>query len=158
MLNYLLIGDNVKNLNLLLLISLLGCTGTRPTDLGFKNGQLVAGDNSKPNWVSSYLENKKDEHYVEPIVFQAPYKKVNAAIKRIVLAQSRTKLISEKNGYLYFECTSLIFRFVDDLEIYVDAVANKIHFKSASRMGHSDLGANLKRVEKIKFEFIQSGF
>jgi uncharacterized protein (DUF1499 family) len=31
-----------------------------------------------------------------------------------------------------------------------------IHFRSASRVGHGDLGANLKRVELIQARFRQS--
>ena len=63
---------------------------------------------------------------------------------------ARIKIIEETENYLYAECTSFLFRFTDDLEVYVDKESKLIHFRSASRVGHSDLGANRKRVEKLK--------
>jgi uncharacterized protein (DUF1499 family) len=37
----------------------------------------------------------------------------------------------------------------------VDLNAKKIHMRSASRLGYSDLGANLSRVEKLRTLFAQ---
>ena len=62
---------------------------------------------------------------------------------------SRARLIDEAPGYLRFEFRSMIFRFVDDVEFYIDDAASEIHFRSASRVGHSDLGANKSRMQKI---------
>jgi uncharacterized protein (DUF1499 family) len=47
----------------------------------------------------------------------------------------------------------LIFRFVDDVEFWIDAKNQVIHFRSASRVGHSDLGANRARMESIRKAF-----
>ena len=53
-------------------------------------------------------------------------------------------------------CRSLIFRFPDDLEIlkldvrsYVDRSKGIIQIRSAARLGQSDLGVNLRRVEYL---------
>jgi len=43
-----------------------------------------------------------------------------------------------------------VFRFVDDVEFHVDETAKLIHVRSASRVGHSDLGVNRRRVEAIR--------
>ncbi|CAB1059228.1 hypothetical protein D1BOALGB6SA_3986 [Olavius sp. associated proteobacterium Delta 1] len=48
---------------------------------------------------------------------------------------------------------SLIFQFVDDVELLFSDEKNLIHVKSASRIGYSDLGANRKRVERIRLAF-----
>ena len=72
--------------------------------------------------------------------------KVKDALKKM----ARTEIITETENYLYAECTSFLFRFTDDLEVYVDSEKKLIHFRSASRVGHSDLGANRKRVENLK--------
>ena len=41
-------------------------------------------------------------------------------------------------------------RYTDDLELLVLPTEKIIHIRSASRLGHSDLGANRKRVEFIR--------
>ena len=38
---------------------------------------------------------------------------------------------------------------IDDIEFYIDEENKIIHFKSASRVGYSDLGANRKRMDEI---------
>ncbi len=67
----------------------------------------------------------------------------------------RTKIITESENYLHVECTSFLFRFVDDLEILLDDQQKLIHFRSASRVGYSDLGVNRQRVELIKEKLSQ---
>jgi uncharacterized protein (DUF1499 family) len=75
-------------------------------------------------------------------------------IKQIVArVSSRVKLVEEKEGYLAYEFTSLMFRFIDDVEFLVDDEAGVVHFRSASRVGHSDLGANRRRMMKFSEEF-----
>ena len=65
----------------------------------------------------------------------------------------RAKIITDEGDYLYAEFTSLIFRFVDDVEFSFDDGNKLIHFRSASRLGYSDLGANRKRMEEIRKGF-----
>ena len=62
---------------------------------------------------------------------------------------ARASLVSQSDGYLHYEFTSLLFRFVDDVEFLADDETRLVHFRSASRVGHSDLGANRKRMTKI---------
>ena len=61
-----------------------------------------------------------------------------------------------KGQYLRIECTSLILRFVDDLEFLFDPTGQVIHIRSASRVGRSDLGVNRNRVEAIRRLFEQA--
>ena len=42
-----------------------------------------------------------------------------------------------------------LFRFKDDVTFFVDTDDQELHFRSASRVGHSDLGANRKRMEGL---------
>ena len=72
-----------------------------------------------------------------------------ARAKAAVLAESRTKIVAEEPGWLKAECKSFLFRFVDDVELIVDADSHTFRFRSVSRVGHSDLGANRKRMERI---------
>jgi uncharacterized protein (DUF1499 family) len=42
-----------------------------------------------------------------------------------------------------------VFRFVDDVDIVVDTAAHVYRFRSASRVGRSDLGVNRQRIARI---------
>jgi uncharacterized protein (DUF1499 family) len=65
----------------------------------------------------------------------------------------RTSIITKKDNYIHATFKSRIFRFVDDVEFYFDDKEKIVHFKSASRVGHSDLGVNRKRMEEIRKRF-----
>jgi uncharacterized protein (DUF1499 family) len=69
--------------------------------------------------------------------------------KAALLAESRTTITMEREGYLHAECKSFVFRFVDDVDIVVDPVAHVYRFRSASRIGRSDLGVNRQRIARI---------
>jgi len=71
-------------------------------------------------------------------------------LKKIIAGMKRAVIISETNTYLHIEFTSAFFRFVDDVEFFVDDTEKKIHVRSASRIGYSDFGVNRGRVEKIR--------
>ena len=62
----------------------------------------------------------------------------------------RAKLIEEDDSYLHFEFTSLLLRFVDDVEFLFDEESKTIHFRSASRVGYGDFGVNRRRMEEIR--------
>ena len=79
-------------------------------------------------------------------------------IKLVSLAEGlpRTEVIESGRNYWRGVCRSLIFRFPDDLEIlkldvrsYVDRSKGIIQIRSAARLGQSDLGVNLRRVEYL---------
>lgn len=58
--------------------------------------------------------------------------------------------MEEDETYLHYECTSLLLRFVDDVEFLFDEPGKIIHFRSASRVGYGDLGVNRRRMEDIR--------
>ena len=62
------------------------------------------------------------------------------------------KVKKEIDQFIHVEFTSNIFRFIDDVEFYLTE-QGVIHFRSASRIGHSDLGVNRRRVEMIRIAF-----
>lgn len=70
-----------------------------------------------------------------------------AEITEAVRALGGTAIVVE-GEYLHATFTSRIFRFVDDLELRRDG--EFLQVRSASRVGHSDLGANRKRVEALR--------
>jgi uncharacterized protein (DUF1499 family) len=61
----------------------------------------------------------------------------------------------QDGDYVHATFTSAVFRFIDDLELRREG--RIVHVRSASRVGHSDLGANRKRVAAIQLAFNSGG-
>lgn len=59
-------------------------------------------------------------------------------------------LEEERPGWLRAESRSRWLGFVDDLELALVADERRIHVRSASRVGWSDLGVNRRRVEALR--------
>jgi uncharacterized protein (DUF1499 family) len=73
-----------------------------------------------------------------------------AALVKIIESTPRARVAARTENYLHAEFVTAVFRFVDDVECLVDAAAGVIHFRSASRLGHWDLGANRRRLERLR--------
>ena len=54
--------------------------------------------------------------------------------------------VEEDESYLHYEFTSLLLRFVDDVEFLFDDETKTIHFRSASRTGYGDLRLSIARA------------
>ncbi|MCZ8344188.1 MAG: DUF1499 domain-containing protein [Leptospira sp.] len=124
------------------------CTGTRPNDLGIKQGKLKACP-STPNCVSSQTDSKDEEHYLAGVPYKKTTPEAMAILKERILNHPRTSIIIEEKNYIYTEFTTLIMRYVDDVEFYFDENSKILHFRSASRLGKSDLGLNRKRINTL---------
>ncbi|RPI91140.1 MAG: DUF1499 domain-containing protein [Planctomycetaceae bacterium] len=121
-----------------------------PATLGVVDGRLAACPQS-PNAVSSQTDSS--EHYLEPLTFTDEPAEAWQRLKRALAALPRTVVVTETEGYLHAEATSRLFRFVDDVEFLLDKRAKQIEFRSASRVGHSDLGVNRVRIESLRRAF-----
>ena len=124
-------------------------SGKRPDDLGAKDGRLARSKRT-PNCVSSQAELADIGHYIAPITFKGAAAQAIAAAKAALQSMPRVKIVHEEAGYLYAECRSRLLGYVDDLEFVFDAKAGVLHVRSASRLGHSDLGVNRSRVEALR--------
>ena len=122
------------------------------TELGVIEGRLTAVPDS-PNAVSSYALST--EHAMEPISFAGSSKQALGRVRTLVESMPRARIVVIKDNYLRAKFESSFFRFVDDVEFLIQEATSVIHFRSASRLGHSDLGANRARMEKIKRCFEQ---
>ena len=103
---------------------------------------------SSPNCVSTQAQD--ESHAIAPLRYQKTRAEAKEALKAIIRSLPRTKLVEEDDTYLHYEFTSLLLRFVDDVEFLFDAEAKTIHFRSASRSGYGDLGVNRRRMEEIR--------
>lgn len=125
-------------------------SGRRPRHLGVTDMRLAPTD-PRPNNVSSQADPETDaSHYVEPLRFVRDPARAFAAAKRIVEQLERTRIITEREGYLHAESSSRTFGFVDDLELLLDAKGKVIHVRAAARLGIRDFGVNRARVEAIR--------
>ena len=126
---------------------MFGCYGKRPANLGLTAGALRPCPNSS-TCVSSEVGTPAEKR-VAP--FPAPGGAADLVrLKSVVSAWPRTEVLTASHDYLHAECTSLLMRFVDDIEFRFDSTAKVIHVRSASRLGESDLGVNRKRVEGLR--------
>ena len=107
-----------------------------------------------PNCVSSQARDEK--HYIDPITYPGARQEAKDHLLRLLGSEKRTQVKLVEEDYIRVEFTSALFRFVDDVEFYFPkekADETIIHVRSASRVGYSDLGANRKRIERIRSEF-----
>lgn len=74
-------------------------------------------------------------------------------LRRIIESMPRTRIVAASPTALHAEFSSRIFRFVDDVDLQLDAGARVVQIRSASRTGYSDLGVNRRRVEAIREKF-----
>lgn len=117
-------------------------TGTRPSNLGVKDGKLAPCPGT-PNCVNSQSDDAQSKI--------APLPGVSIAeVKKVVTAMAGATVIEETDNYLYAEFKSKLMGYVDDVEFYLDSNTNSIQVRSASRLGKSDLGVNRKRIEEIR--------
>ena len=103
---------------------------------------------SSPNCVSTRPTDKG--HAIAPFRYRKSRAEAKEALKEVIRSLPRTKLVEEDETYLHYEFTSLLLRFVDDVEFLFDDEAKTIHFRSASRTGYGDLGVNRKRMEQMR--------
>lgn len=130
----------------------IGCSAPRPEGLGANAGRLSQCPGS-PNCVSSQADPADSEHYTPPLKFDGDALAAFERAKAAVLSLPGATLFEARDDYASFEITTRVMRFVDDLELVLDAPASTIHVRSASRLGHSDLGVNRKRVEALRAAF-----
>jgi uncharacterized protein (DUF1499 family) len=133
-------------------LAVLSAVARRPANLGVHDGRL-ADCADTPNCVCSQADDAA--HRVEPLPYQGRPAEAMARLRAVLDAQPRTRVVTSAENYLHAECTSLLFRFVDDVEFLLDPTAGVIHCRSASRAGRGDLGVNRRRIEAIRLAFSQ---
>jgi len=121
--------------------------GAKPPPVGLVDGHLRPCPSS-PNCVCSH--GADEAHSIAPLRFSDDPQFAWMRLKVIIEGIPRTKIVKFEDNYLHAEFTTALLRFVDDVEFQLDSDRGVIEVRSASRVGHSDLGANRKRVELIR--------
>ncbi|MBS1256854.1 MAG: hypothetical protein MAG581_02682 [Deltaproteobacteria bacterium] len=134
-----------------IIISIIsGCSANRPDNLGLKNN-LLAPCPKTPNCVSSQTNDLR--HQIAPITYEGSLGLAKERLNQVILSMRDTKIITQNHEYWHVEFTTLLLRFIDDVEIYFEESKAVIHVRSASRLGYWDLGVNRRRVERIRSRF-----
>jgi uncharacterized protein (DUF1499 family) len=131
-------------------LAMLSFFSRKPHNLGVVNGRL-ADCPSSPNCVCTQATDP--DHRMEPISFTGSPAEAMARLKAVVAAMPRSRIVIADERYMHAEFSSRVFRFVDDVEFLIDPDTKTIHFRSASRVGRSDLGVNRQRMEDIRQKF-----
>jgi uncharacterized protein (DUF1499 family) len=89
-----------------------------------------------------------------------PYVQSKEASRKIILSilkgMKRTKIVELTPSYIHAEVTTAMFRFVDDVEFFLDETTRIVHFRSASRVGYYDFGMNRRRMKKISEIYLKA--
>lgn len=110
--------------------------------------QRLAPCPDSPNCVSS--DATEPSHRVAALELVIPAEAAWRMIAEAVKTLPRTQIKEASDRYLRAECTSLVFRFVDDLELELRAGESVVAVRSASRKGYRDFGVNRSRVENLR--------
>jgi uncharacterized protein (DUF1499 family) len=102
---------------------------------------------SSPNCVSTVAS--RDDQRMAPLPYSKALDVVLSRIRQVVLEEPRTALVENQGAYLHFTFKSALLGFVDDVEFELDERDKLVHFRSASRIGYSDLGVNRSRMSKL---------
>jgi uncharacterized protein (DUF1499 family) len=111
------------------------------------SGRRLAPCPDKPNCVST--QSSDPAKRMPALGFDADVELVRAAILDVLARSRGAEVVKAEPDYIHAEFTTLIFRFVDDVEFIIDGPKRRIDFRSASRVGHSDLGTNRRRMEAL---------
>ena len=145
---------------LLLLAAQFGLlSGKQPSNIGVNNERLKPPSKTR-NSVSSQAHMHADHlqmQYasIEPL----PFKNNNAAVSMqtllaVLKSMPGVTIVDAKPDYIYAQSQTQWLKFVDDVEFWVNPSKGVIDMRSASRLGREDFGANRKRVEAIRVQYL----
>ncbi len=117
-----------------------------PKNIGVNKGKLAEVPDS-PNAVST--QTTVIEKQVLPLAFSGTLEVSKEKIKAAIEAYGGGKIVKDEATYLYVVFTTGKMQYKDDAEFYFDEETQAIHFRSASRVGYSDMGLNKERYETL---------
>lgn len=147
---------NPKSTPLLLIILgvLTGCSGSHLIVKDHGNLELCQCL-PLPDCVSS--DSWVPYNHIAPFELAVPSDKAWDAIREAVSTMPRTQIVEERPGYIHAECRSLVFRFVDNLELLLDPGTGIVSVRSSSVLGLFDFGVNYWRVRNLRHMLAEKG-
>jgi uncharacterized protein (DUF1499 family) len=127
--------------------------GGRPPTLGIHDGKLSGPKKRTPNSVVSEGIEPTHPAYIAPIAFTGDPRAAMAKFLTALQSMKNVTLVKAEETYVYAEFRTPKMRYVDDFEARLDASANVIHVRSASRLGKRDFNVNRNRAEALRKRF-----
>lgn len=130
-------------------------SGTRPSDLGVKEGRLKppsTTDNSVSSQAALWPDRATHQSaQIAPLpLLKGDARATMAKLKAILAVMQGVTVVTARNDYLHAECQTRLLKFTDDLECWIDRKAGVVQVRSASRLGQKDFGVNRKRIETLR--------
>lgn len=132
------------------LLAMLSFFSRKPDNLGVVDGRLADCPRT-PNCVCT--QDRDPQHAMEPLHFQGTPSEAMERLAAVIAALPGAKIVTTDDQYMHVEVTSGLFRFVDDVEFLIEPDTKTVHFRSASRVGQTDLGVNRQRMQTIHQKF-----
>lgn len=124
----------------------LGMMSKKGEALGLKDGHLQACTSTENCVISESVNG----HPATTESYTFTGDKADFLVKlESTVKEMGGEIVTANDNYIAATFTSGVFGFVDDFELSVTD-DHKLHFRSCSRVGKSDLGANAKRIEAFK--------
>lgn len=105
----------------------------------------------RPNCVSTEATDRR--HRMRPIPFRGASELALERMATVIAAQPRATVRHRERGWLHAEFRSRWLGYVDDVDVEVDDASGVLRFRSASRLGHWDLGVNRRRMKRLARAF-----
>ena len=100
-----------------------------------------------PNCVSTQATQADKKR--DPISYSGSLEEAKTKLLSVLDNTPRTTRVTVEDNYVHYTFKTWPIPFTDDVEFLFDDQAKVIHYRSASRVGHSDLGVNSKRMAKL---------
>lgn len=142
----------VTGIILLVIVLAIKRNSTVPSILGVKEGKLAPLPPS-PNAVSS--QTRQADRYVQPFPYAGNREQTKDLVKKAAADFGGARILVERPDYLHMVFTIPVIPFHDDVEFFFSDSEGLVHYRSASRVGYSDLGVNRKRYERLRHIFDQ---
>ena len=126
-------------------------SGQRPTNLGVNSGKLSPCPET-PNCVSTQAVDS--EHTIPALAMTGTMQQAHNTLISVLDDLPRTNVVVNNQDYVHVEFHTGIMKYTDDVEFWLDNTTGVIHFRSASRLGVSDLGLNRRRMESFRKKFM----
>ncbi len=126
---------------------ILMCCAGKPDGISRRPTSQLSPCPASPNCVATTAQ--KPSQRMQPLAYRGGREDSLDLIVNVLEAMPRSKIVTRTENYIHAEFRSRLFGFVDDVEFVFDDETARIHYRSASRTGYSDMGVNRKRMHAI---------
>ena len=101
-----------------------------------------------PNCFASQVGSKNWKK--KPLLFNGTLEVSIEKLLDLLDAMPGATHVSSDRKMIQYTFQTKVGKFIDDVHFSVDEKNKRFHFRSASRKGYSDMGANKRRMKKIR--------